>query len=135
MQTPPFFARAARLGFTLPEIPTEVLARTVAGTSTRLLDGRFVADELVAQCAALGRRRVPRLVVVLAGEDPASAVYVGNKEKMFAKAGFASETLRLSSAEATQERSRPQCACGRGRHSRSIAASCGHRIARYPFGH
>lgn len=37
----------------------------------------------------------PKLVVVLVGDDPASLVYVGHKEKMCQKLGFQSEVLRL----------------------------------------
>ncbi|MCA2961154.1 MAG: bifunctional 5,10-methylenetetrahydrofolate dehydrogenase/5,10-methenyltetrahydrofolate cyclohydrolase [Silvanigrellales bacterium] len=107
--SPRFFRRAQAHGFCVPDIPADVRAKCVAGTSTRVLDGRFVADALVAQCGALVAQkkgqggRVPKLVVVLAGEDPASAVYVGNKEKMFAKAGFESETLKIASCDTTLE--------------------------------
>lgn len=38
---------------------------------------------------------LPKLTVVLVGDDPASQVYVGHKEKMCQKLGFGSEILRL----------------------------------------
>jgi methylenetetrahydrofolate dehydrogenase (NADP+)/methenyltetrahydrofolate cyclohydrolase len=110
MTTPPFFARAASLGLPLPRVPEDVAQRTISGTTTRALDGRYVSEALVAGCARLAADaparglRVPRLVVVLAGDDAASAVYVANKERTFAKAGFASETLRVPSPEASEER-------------------------------
>ncbi|MFH1347662.1 MAG: bifunctional methylenetetrahydrofolate dehydrogenase/methenyltetrahydrofolate cyclohydrolase FolD [Candidatus Margulisiibacteriota bacterium] len=40
---------------------------------------------------------VPKLCVVLVGDDPASQVYVRNKEKACAKAGIISDTRRLPS--------------------------------------
>lgn len=107
---PRFFGRAQAQGFVLPTLPTEVLSKTVLGTSTQTLDGRWVANALVAQCSELVLQKkaqgaaVPKLAVVLAGDDPASAVYVGNKEKMFAKAGFESETWRVPTHESTKER-------------------------------
>lgn len=52
-----------------------------------------VADEVAAFVAAGGRR--PCLVAVLAGDDPASAVYVRHKEAACAKAGIESRILRL----------------------------------------
>lgn len=40
-------------------------------------------------------RRAPRLCVVLVGDDPASQIYVGRKEKMAGKVGFDRETIRF----------------------------------------
>lgn len=99
---PAFFARAAALGLRIPTVAREAAEKRFEGSDTRIIDGRLLADDLVAQCRALlPGRRVPRLAVVLAGEDPASHVYVRNKETMFAKAGFSSETLRVPSGRAT----------------------------------
>ncbi len=39
---------------------------------------------------------IPGLAVILVGDDPASKVYVGMKEKAFHKLGLVSETFRLS---------------------------------------
>ena len=44
----------------------------------------------------------PGLGVILVGEDPASRVYVANKEKGCAEVGFLSETARMP-ADATEE--------------------------------
>jgi methylenetetrahydrofolate dehydrogenase (NADP+)/methenyltetrahydrofolate cyclohydrolase len=66
-----------------------------------LLDGRAVADRLianVAQAVANGRERggrAPGLAVVLIGDDPASDIYVGNKVKAAARAGIESRDYRL----------------------------------------
>lgn len=71
---------------------------------TSILDGKAIAlalRESVAQRAEKFREqhgRKPGLVVVLAGDDPASAVYVRNKEKAAAKAGFDGKVHRLSSS-------------------------------------
>jgi methylenetetrahydrofolate dehydrogenase (NADP+)/methenyltetrahydrofolate cyclohydrolase len=62
-----------------------------------LIDGRSIARQLQAELAgriqALKSRGVqPGLAFVRVGEDPASKVYVGRKEKMCAELGIASET-------------------------------------------
>lgn len=65
-----------------------------------ILDGAKVAADIrretaeaVSELAARGA--VPGLVVLLAGEDPASQVYVRNKEKGAREAGIRTETLRF----------------------------------------
>jgi methylenetetrahydrofolate dehydrogenase (NADP+)/methenyltetrahydrofolate cyclohydrolase len=65
-----------------------------------ILDGsRFAAeirDEAAADVEALGATGiVPRLDVVLIGEDPASEVYVASKSRTLAGLGMVSETHRL----------------------------------------
>jgi len=62
-----------------------------------LIDGRLVAaqiqNELTQRIATLETRGVqPGLAFVRVGEDPASKVYVGRKEKACAELGIASET-------------------------------------------
>jgi len=62
-----------------------------------LIDGRAIAAdiqrELSGRIAALKQRGVqPGLAFVRVGEDPASKVYVGRKEKACAELGIASET-------------------------------------------
>ena len=74
--------------------------------ATNLIDGRFVAgqiqNELTQRIAALKSRGVqPGLAFVRVGEDPASKVYVGRKEKSCAELGIASKTFVL--AEQTSE--------------------------------
>ena len=72
--------------------------------TARIIDGKRVAQALRARVAehvaALPFR--PGLVVVLVGDDPASAVYVKSKDRAAAAAGIASRTIRLS-AETTEE--------------------------------
>jgi methylenetetrahydrofolate dehydrogenase (NADP+)/methenyltetrahydrofolate cyclohydrolase len=68
-----------------------------------LIDGRVIAAqiqrELVQRIAALGTRGVrPGLAFVRVGEDPASKVYVGRKEKTSAQLGIDSETHVLPEA-------------------------------------
>jgi methylenetetrahydrofolate dehydrogenase (NADP+)/methenyltetrahydrofolate cyclohydrolase len=68
----------------------------------RLIDGSAVAkkvrDQVAVDVAALRASGVvPGLTVVLVGDDPASAVYVGGKEKASREAGMAGETIRLPS--------------------------------------
>jgi methylenetetrahydrofolate dehydrogenase (NADP+)/methenyltetrahydrofolate cyclohydrolase len=74
----------------------------------RIIDGKAVAAsvraELKAECeqfyADNGYR--PGLAVIIVGEDPASQVYVRNKEKGCAEVGFYSEVYRLP-ADTTEE--------------------------------
>jgi methylenetetrahydrofolate dehydrogenase (NADP+)/methenyltetrahydrofolate cyclohydrolase len=63
----------------------------------KLLQGRPVRDAVFAELAekVAGAARKPGLAVVLVGEDPASRVYVRNKEKGCEKVGFAHWTHRL----------------------------------------
>ena len=72
-----------------------------------LIDGVALADrirdELVGAVGALKALGItPGLTVVLVGDDPASAVYVGSKEKTSIELGMHGETIRLS-ADTTQE--------------------------------
>ena len=65
--------------------------------AANLIDGRAIAaqiqQELAARVAVLKSRGViPGLAFVRVGEDPASKVYVGRKEKACAELGIASET-------------------------------------------
>lgn len=72
----------------------------------KIIDGKAAADRLradikseVEQLKATGL--TPGLAVVLVGDDPASQVYVSNKEKACANAGIYSKTYRLP-AETSQ---------------------------------
>ncbi|MEI7532816.1 MAG: bifunctional 5,10-methylenetetrahydrofolate dehydrogenase/5,10-methenyltetrahydrofolate cyclohydrolase [Verrucomicrobiae bacterium] len=69
----------------------------VAANPNNVVDGRAIAaqiqQELAARVAALKQRGiVPGLAFVRVGEDPASKVYVGRKEKACAELGIVSET-------------------------------------------
>jgi methylenetetrahydrofolate dehydrogenase (NADP+)/methenyltetrahydrofolate cyclohydrolase len=69
----------------------------VAPSLSTVVDGRAIAaqiqQELAARVAVLkGRGVVPGLAFVRVGEDPASKVYVGRKEKACAELGIVSET-------------------------------------------
>ncbi len=68
--------------------------------AARIIDGKAVASALRAEVAArvglLAYR--PGLAVVLVGDDPASAVYVRNKDRAAAAAGIAARTIRLPAA-------------------------------------
>ena len=73
----------------------------------KLIDGKALAAqvkaEAAAEAAALKAKGVtPCLAVVLVGEDPASQVYVRNKEKACAECGFYSEKYVLP-AETSQQ--------------------------------
>ena len=65
--------------------------------SARIIDGKAVAAalraEIAVRTAALPFR--PGLAVVLVGDNPASAVYVRNKDRAAQEAGLAVQTIRL----------------------------------------
>lgn len=73
-----------------------------------LLDGagaaRAIRDELRSEIESLGKRGIrPGLGVLLAGDDPASAVYVRSKTRACEELGIAHETLRLAATATTPE--------------------------------
>ena len=73
----------------------------------QIIDGKAVSRAVRARVAqetlALKKQGViPGLAVILVGEDPASQVYVRNKEKACAEVGFYSEKYTLP-ADSTQE--------------------------------
>ena len=75
--------------------------------SAVLIDGRSVANRWKASVAKeteslLARGITPHLAVVLVGENPASQVYVRNKENACIKAGIRSTVIRLEET-CTQE--------------------------------
>src|SRR3954471_18284205 len=77
-------------------------------TGARLIDGVAVAKKVRYQvaldvAALRARGIVPGLTVVLVGDDAASAVYVGGKEKASREAGMAGETIRLSAKTSQAE--------------------------------
>src|SRR4051812_1886162 len=86
------------------------MASTVekSAAGARLIDGTALAkqvrEEVAVECARLRTQGiVPGLSVVLVGDDPASAVYVGAKEKASKEAGMAGETIRLTASTSQAE--------------------------------
>lgn len=76
--------------------------------SAVLLDGKAIAASIREQIRARVEQAkqngtVPGLTVVLVGEDPASKVYVRNKERACKEVGFASQVLRLSQDTTQQQ--------------------------------
>ncbi|MBQ4132653.1 MAG: bifunctional methylenetetrahydrofolate dehydrogenase/methenyltetrahydrofolate cyclohydrolase FolD [Desulfovibrionaceae bacterium] len=74
-----------------------------------ILDGKATAKKIRAKVAeqvsgllAEGMR-APGLAVILVGDDPASQVYVANKERACKEAGFISETFRLAASTSQAE--------------------------------
>ena len=68
---------------------------------TQIIDGKALATKLQGQLAEKTARLkaetglVPGLVVILVGDNPASQVYVRNKERSALAAGFRSEVVRV----------------------------------------
>jgi len=72
--------------------------------TARVIDGKQIAEQTRAELAAAAAQLkatsgvVPHLAAVLVGDDPASAVYVRNKQIACQKAGFKSTLHRLDAA-------------------------------------
>jgi methylenetetrahydrofolate dehydrogenase (NADP+)/methenyltetrahydrofolate cyclohydrolase len=68
---------------------------------TRILDGKSTAAEVRADVAAATARlieqggRPPGLAVVLVGDDPASKIYVGSKNRTAGEAGFVQSGVEM----------------------------------------
>lgn len=68
--------------------------------SAKIIDGKAIAAEVRREVAARVERLkargvTPGLTVLLAGDDPASATYVRNKERAAIECGIQGETLRF----------------------------------------
>lgn len=76
---------------------------------TEIMDGKALAQkmqsELTIKVQQLKQEKgiVPGLVVILVGDNPASQVYVRNKERAALAADFKSETVRLSESICQEE--------------------------------
>ena len=74
-----------------------------------LLDGRRLAGEIEARLKAVIARhgtqlgRPPGLAVLRVGDDPASGVYVANKEKACARVGITSLGAHLAAGTGAEE--------------------------------
>lgn len=64
----------------------------------KLLDGKALANDILDELALNVKQldTAPHLVVVQVGDDPASSVYVRNKERTAKQVGITSETIKLS---------------------------------------
>lgn len=74
----------------------------------RTIDGKAIAADVRAQVREgveqlVARGVKPSLAVVLVGHDPASEVYVRNKDRAAREAGFEVQTLRLSARVSQSE--------------------------------
>jgi len=74
----------------------------------KLLDGKAVAERINEETRRKveelkGRGIIPGLAVVLVGDDPASAAYVRNKDKISRELGFYSQKIELDVATTQQE--------------------------------
>ncbi len=67
-----------------------------------LLDGKALSEKIVQECKKETKDLNPTLAVIIVGDNPASAVYVRNKERLCEKAGIQSVKIPFSK-EATQE--------------------------------
>ena len=74
-----------------------------------IIDGKALAEKLQAKLAEKTAKlkaetgQEPGLVVILVGDNPASQVYVRNKERSALAAGFRSEVVRLPESTSQEE--------------------------------
>ncbi len=98
-----FFSRAQKTGFVIPD-----LSKTAAfyeGTNCKIMNGKALSAQFISQAQTLRNgKKIPCLAVILAGDNPASHVYVKNKIKIFNEAGFESQSFYLSSADTSEEK-------------------------------
>lgn len=78
------------------------------GAKGQILDGKATAAAVRAEVADLSAEltragRAPGLTVVLVGDDPASQVYVGAKDRAATAAGFVVHTVRLAATASQDE--------------------------------
>ena len=79
------------------------------GKSGQIIDGKLTAVELLTRlekvvCELKGNHGViPSLVVIIVGDDPASKLYVGNKQRRAQELGLDSNTIALPVATTQDE--------------------------------
>ncbi|MBN2413503.1 bifunctional methylenetetrahydrofolate dehydrogenase/methenyltetrahydrofolate cyclohydrolase FolD [candidate division KSB1 bacterium] len=76
--------------------------------SAKIIDGKIIAGEIYREIEAelqelKSKGITPNLTVVLVGDDPASQVYVGMKQKACEKHGLGSETICLPKETSEKE--------------------------------
>lgn len=70
--------------------------------TAKILDGKALAEKVILESKEKAAELNPTIAVLVVGDNPASAVYVRNKERACEKAGIRSVSIRLSE-ETTQE--------------------------------
>ena len=70
-----------------------------------IIDGKLISSQIRDEIAENVKKlkRKPGLAVIIVGEDPASQIYVRNKEKACEQVGFYSKTYRLNQEATTCE--------------------------------
>jgi methylenetetrahydrofolate dehydrogenase (NADP+)/methenyltetrahydrofolate cyclohydrolase len=76
--------------------------------TAKILDGKIMSTELKTRISEKTEKLkeqgiVPGLAVILVGDDPASEIYVRNKQKGCEEVGFYSRTIRMSGNASHQE--------------------------------
>lgn len=98
-----FFKRAQQSGFVIPDFSSTI--KNFEQSNCKILDGKALSVNFIEQAQKLRLgKKIPCLAVILAGEDPASQVYVNNKIKIFKESGFESQSFFISNSEATEEK-------------------------------
>jgi methylenetetrahydrofolate dehydrogenase (NADP+) / methenyltetrahydrofolate cyclohydrolase len=75
----------------------------------KIIDGvkisRDIKDEIAQEVTSMKKQKgiVPGLGVILVGDNPASRVYVANKQKGCSEVGFLSESLKMEDSSTTEQ--------------------------------
>ncbi len=75
----------------------------------KVINGKEISKEIEVQLKEqvetlkANGKRIPKLAVVLVGEDPASQTYVGSKEKACTRVGFLSEVIKMDKDSSTED--------------------------------
>lgn len=76
--------------------------------TARILDGRLVSDSLLSEVQRAvkkltAKRILPKLIIILVGENPASLSYIRQKAKAATRTGIVSETMHLPANTSTKK--------------------------------
>ena len=96
------FSRVFKAGFTIPNLKEN--SSSFENSSCQILNGKMLSQHFVQQAKFLVKNKImmPKLAVILIGENPASQVYVKNKMKLFEQAGFLSQSFFFPAEKTSQ---------------------------------
>ena len=77
------------------------IAKLISGSKI----SQDIKDEITAEVAEMKKTKgtVPGLSVILVGENPASKIYVGSKQRGCDQVGFNSETIKMDDSVSTED--------------------------------
>jgi methylenetetrahydrofolate dehydrogenase (NADP+) / methenyltetrahydrofolate cyclohydrolase len=105
-----FFIAKIKAAISMQQRLNQFIRKRVSRMSARILDGKAISQQIeselkakIQQLASAHPNSIPCLAAVLVGDDPASQVYVRNKQKACERVGIASQLHRLEAATTTSQ--------------------------------